>query len=273
MVENLYHFTTIESLISMLSDCSEKNPYITFWATHIRFLNDSSEYKYGLQLCMKYLQKYQEDFLPEGTGISLTPTERSIDTKSDSYVVSFAKVCDIAAMWAMYAKHGTGIALVFNKAKLKDIEDASKLTLSPCIYLTNEDELLTYRESLKKTYKVNYGKWEDDEMFVSREALRVTLSMHSTMRPFFSIIKNPSFEYENEERFICEDNKPPKYRFSNGHLCPYKEIRIPINALEGIVLGPTLTSDLDMAALQSYLVDKGLNELSKNISVSKVPYR
>lgn len=273
MVEHLYHFTTIESLIGMLSNYSEKNPYMTFWATHIRFLNDSSEYKYGLQLCMEYLQKYKEDFLPEGVGISLTSIERPIDTKSDSYVISFTNVCDIAAMWAMYAKNGAGIALVFNKAKLKALEDCSKLTMAPCIYPANEDELLTYRESLKETYKVNYNKWADNKQVVSRETLRVILSMHSTMRPFFSIIKNPSFKYENEERLICEDNKLPKYRFSNGHLCPYKEIRIPTNALQGVVLGPTLTSDLDKAALQSYLVDKGLKDLSNNISVSKVPYR
>lgn len=273
MEENLYHFTSVESLINMLSDYSEKNPYITFWATHIRFLNDSSEYEYGLQLCIGYLQKYKEDFIPKGIGLSLTSTERPIDTKSDSYVVSFTNVCDIAAMWAMYAKNGAGLALVFNKTKIKDIEDGLKLTLSPCIYPTNEDELFPFRESLKETYKVNYDKWANDEYVVLRETLRVILSMHSTMRPLFSIIKNPSFEYENEERLICEDNKPPKYRFSNGHLCPYKEIRIPINALQGIVLGPTLTSDLDKAALQSYLVDKGLKDLSKNVSVSKVPYR
>ena len=275
MKEKLYHFTSVEALMSMLSKYSAEHPYLTLWATHIKFLNDSSEYQYGLQICQKYANKYNQDFCEEGVGLSLSlsTTERPFDAKLDPYVISFSKVCDTASMWAMYSRNGTGIAISFNRDELKKQEVSFKKSLLPCLYLENEDQLLPYREVILNSFKLYYDGYSSDGNVCSQEALRRVLSIHNALQPFFPAIKHPAFEYEQEVRLVYREDEVPSYRLSNGHLCPYKEVQIPVDAIEGIILGPALTSKLDREALRMFLSDKGLIELSKNIVISQVPYR
>lgn len=78
MKELLYHFTSVESLVSMLNEYTPENPYLTFFATHISFMNDSSEYQYGREICLKFMQKYQKDFIPKSSKVSMTLTDRPI---------------------------------------------------------------------------------------------------------------------------------------------------------------------------------------------------
>ena len=273
MKELLYHFTSVESLVSMLKDYTPENPYLTFWATHISFMNDSSEYQYGREICLKFIQKYQLDFIAESTKVSLTLTDQPIQTKLDNYVISFSSVCDTASMWAMYAKNGSGIALVFNKENLTEILRDKTLSLSPCLYPMNEDSLSVYREDIKRTYYSNYEKLGDVDFGDLGDQMRILSAINFTLNPILPIIKHPAFEYEKEVRLIFSDGKSPQYRFSNGHLIPYKKVHIPVNAIQSIIVGPSLRTELDKVALKLYLQDKGLTNLSENISVSQVPYR
>lgn len=55
-----YHFTSCTSLYGMLKDYSMNNPYLTMWATHSSFMNDSSEYEYGRNKCMEVLRLYEK---------------------------------------------------------------------------------------------------------------------------------------------------------------------------------------------------------------------
>ena len=68
--EYKYHFTSCSGLYGMLKDYSMNNPYLTMWATHSAFMNDSSEYEYGKEMCMKVLKLYEER--------TKIPQERSI---------------------------------------------------------------------------------------------------------------------------------------------------------------------------------------------------
>lgn len=273
MKELLYHFTSLESLVSMLNEYTPENPYLTFFATHISFMNDSSEYQYGREICLKFMQKYQKDFIPKSSKVSLSLTDRPIQTKLDNYVISFSSVSDTASMWAMYAKNGSGIALVFNKENLSEIFQDKKLSLSPCLYPVNEDSLSVYLEDIKSAYNLNYEKLRDVDFGEFGDKMRILSAINLTLNPILPIIKHPAFEYEKEERLIFTDEKYPQYRFSNGHLIPYKKVYIPVSAIQEIILGPSVRTELDRVALKLYLQDKGLTNLSDNISISQVPYR
>ena len=66
MVE-LYHYTTGAGLLGMLKDYdAEKNPNLTIWATHYAYMNDPTEFEFGIEICLPLIKEIEEeDGVPE----------------------------------------------------------------------------------------------------------------------------------------------------------------------------------------------------------------
>ena len=86
-------------------------------------------------------------------------------------------------------------------------------------------------------------------------------------------IKHASFDYEAEWRLTKTGAAKPKFRCKNGVIVPYKEVIIPINVIEGFIIGPTANFEYIQKSLRLYLSAIGLNGLAQNIKQSTVPYR
>lgn len=103
----LYHYTNAQGLDGILRNHK-------FWATHHRFLNDSSELSYGISL---YNEIIEEKLLKEDNEIKkdfLRKTLNPIESYSgfiQSYVSCFCERDDLLNQWRVYAGLGAGYAI------------------------------------------------------------------------------------------------------------------------------------------------------------------
>ena len=86
-------------------------------------------------------------------------------------------------------------------------------------------------------------------------------------------IKKVDYEYEKEYRIISTDSidENIKYRTSQrGHVIPYKEIPIPVNTIQKVILGPCSDPIVNKSMLELKLRTKGLNI---PVEITKTKYR
>lgn len=144
MYEKLYHYTNWQGLCGILdSQC--------LWATHFKFLNDSSELKLFLQdilpsyLCCKVLENLNKldssklnQILERAKDMNLIgveavahhfvsdvsiPTMMDLEILRDTYITSFCQGSDddgLLSMWRSYGQDG-GYAIVFDREKISEL--------------------------------------------------------------------------------------------------------------------------------------------------------
>jgi len=274
--EYKYHFTSCAGLYGMLKDYSMDNPYLTMWATHSSFMNDSSEYEYGKEMCIKVLKLYEKQAkVPSDKSIFKLGKKRIEDflLNDAPFLISLTGNIESAAMWSMYSSGGSGIALKFDVATLQKhylLNGKNSIEPTSCIYCKKANDILTkhgaYIDLLYKTIWSFYNS-EDDDNFP--EVLLFDIA---------SQIKHNSFEYEDEHRIVVsKDNRKVLYRVRDNIIIPYVEVKVPIEALKGIIVGPTANYDYIKKSIEMYIEsldwDPMFQKLSINIQKSEVPYR
>jgi hypothetical protein len=274
--EYKYHFTSCAGLYGMLKDYSKDNPYLTMWATHSSFMNDSSEYEYGKEMCIKVLKLYEKQAkVPSDKSIFKLGKKRIEDflLNDAPFLISLTGNIESAAMWSMYSSGGSGIALKFDVATLQKhylLKGKNSIDPTSCIYCKKANDILTkhgaYIELLYKTIWSFYNSDDDDNF---PEVLLSDIA---------SQIKHNSFEYEDEHRIVVsKDNRKVLYRVRDDIVIPYVEVKIPIAALKGIIVGPTANYDYIKKSIEMYIEsldwDPRVQKLSINIQKSEVPYR
>ncbi len=135
--ELLYHYTTQRGLLGILHERC-------IWASHIRYLNDASEFKHGLQMVSQSILKIKIDPstiqskrigandpfpAPEIEGMLQTSANGILTMLDfiDVFVASFFgsegtenDAGDVLAQWRAYSGNGTGISIGFDKRLLSD---------------------------------------------------------------------------------------------------------------------------------------------------------
>lgn len=169
-MELLYHYTTVDVFDKMFVNYTSTNHFLTFWATHHRYMNDGSEFLFGFDALLLYLERIEEELkIPSQYQFHKVvnkypthiielfarykdePIER-IDSdgftlQNYSYIISFSQLKDNVPMWYIYGNKGHGISLGFDREILsKDIEykesqnEFSKyIELNKCIYFDNKN--------------------------------------------------------------------------------------------------------------------------------------
>lgn len=261
----------------MLKDYdSEKHPYLTMWATNASFLNDNSEYTFGQNVCWDAFGLYEamnnisdEKCIINGYGYrGITKKDKLNDIPC---IVSFSATKNNAFMWDMYSMNGNGVAIIFDGDQLKKIDD--RVSFSPCIYCTNEHDLVKYDEMMADMYEHYAHKMSftsSEKINPSIERIGRSWALLISMAP---CIKHSSYKYESEFRLIRRGSDCPKFRIRKDIIIPYKEIFIPIDAVKGFIIGPTADFDYIYSSLEIFLASKGLSELDSCIVKSEVPYR
>jgi Protein of unknown function (DUF2971) len=154
----LYHYTTQQGLLGILNNQC-------IWATHIRYLNDSSEYSHGLQIVRALVDEidFKIDLMPE---ISNEETTREMGNRVKTllrdallgasslpvFVASFFESNevgmssqkhdpgDVLEQWRAYSGGSAGFSIGFDRELLsKYVTDSGESDLSPmmatsCIY-------------------------------------------------------------------------------------------------------------------------------------------
>lgn len=263
----------------MLKDYDEEtHPYLTMWATNASFLNDSSEFSFGKEICKEAFQSYEQQMGIEESkciGYAFSNYDKFAVKKkinSTPCIISLSKTINNASMWAMYSADGSGIAIILDPIELKEIQYTF---LKPCFYCDNADSLLNeknYLEEIEDVYN-HFISLKIDGLPESDSELRKFCIASCIITELAPCIKHSAYQYENEFRLIVQGIDKPKFRVRKDIIIPYKEVLVPIKAVKGFVIGPTANYDYMFSSLETFLASKGLSSLDECIVKSEVPYR
>ena len=280
----LYHYTTMNTFYAMMehSLCYEGEDYhpkyLTMWATHYAHQNDPIECKLflnGLQKAVKnYTKKHNIVLSSEDEQLLYEPWYGM-----GIYTVSFSEQEDSLTMWRGYGQNGDGISLGFDFSKLpqppmsllvmnESIEDVPEIdnTIlrqkdrpSKCIYVKPND-LFIPKETISSTIDnllQKEKKWRDI----------IQIGIRDNYAPLF---KHYKYEQEKEWR-IVRRGVMPKYRIVNDRdMIPYLEVKISIDCLRRIVIGPCISSKENVMNIKKYLLTKFIDV---DVIESEIPYR
>ena len=213
----LYHYTSIEALYAIIDEIYNKygedkdaptELLFKLRATHASYLNDFSEGR----------------LLPEALKI-LGANEELLfiiqNTLGYPFVVSLSELGDDLNMWRCYANKGKGISLGIDRAELDNaVKEENDCRLDKCKYVTINELVKLFREK------------QAEKMIASKDIK----SLYQLLRELL-IYKDNSFRAEEEWR-IHDFNYETNYRIGNNLIIPYREIKIPVSAIQTITIGP-----------------------------------
>jgi Protein of unknown function (DUF2971) len=247
----LVHYTSLEGFRGILESSS-------IWATSIHHLNDSSEYRYTLDLLANHVFPKtpgtpEYDFAAQCRDHIGGPTAVTV------YIAAFSKHKDQLSQWRAYGG-GYGIALEFNSATLAMGAIAQGYRLEACVY-----ERATQIDTLKRIFDNAFNTTSPNLKAFGTQFLKVA--------PTF---KAQSFSEEAEWRLISLMPASGQLRFRTGKsmLVPYRSITLaqgPSSPIETVKIGPTPHADSAGIAVALMLAEHQLS--SKTIWLSDIPYR
>lgn len=286
-MDNIYHYTSIETLHNILKtyrDSKEKN-YLVFWASSIYALNDPLEMISAKDVIGRIIKGIEEELDVQQadristqfkeTEVYKTAYERTFARNGYIFVMSFSSNKDTLPMWSMYAKNGKGVCLCFDKkALLKHFEEdkESETRIIDVSYGLNKIEQSTL-DLLKATY-LHYLKELKQDTITDKESIKYCY-LYILLRQLAPMYKDCAYEYEGEQRLLCtkqRDDENIDFRVSSeGYIIPYRKIKIPIETLKRIVIGPTYDYELISSNLKFAMIIYGIKGVE--IEKSHVNYR
>ena len=289
----VFHYTSAGTLIGMFKNTSKDNAFVTFWASHISYMNDPQEKVYGTNKMLEVLKDVEDELLiPSGKRITELDREeldkfvfiRNTDKNSltNMYSISFSKSFDSLPMWGMYGQNGNGICLGFDLNKLQVfLESQGMDPLYKIKYGIGEEldspqkakeEMGAWKEYVKHVYEKSMHCIEQKHIF---NDFNIAINTYITLLNFIpGNIKHPAYKYEDEYRLYCRElGRKVFFRDRNGLLLPYVEVELPISALKIITLGPTADKKRQVMSVAKLLSEKDIDINSITFWASDIPYR
>lgn len=194
----LWHYTTINVFSEFMKDDS------CLYATHYKFLNDSSE---GIYI----LDRILRDIATDSKFGSYKKIFAEYIRKTDFYVTCFSKQADSLYQWRSYTPQSGGIAIAF---ALEDLEKTIKeendnwiakhpiqdfhrfrlVGLQKCKYQTADESYKKFIEAYNYFKGIAVDDYEADDIIFSALLNQVRITLLET--------KDPSFALEDEMRLI-----------------------------------------------------------------------
>lgn len=286
-VDMLYHYTDLNGMVGIVTNKS-------FWASHIKYMNDSKEYLHGINICNKIINENKEkctdaNFLQFLDALSklLTKEEHKV------FVVSFCPNGDLLSQWRGYGQNDRGVSLGF---KLEDLYSHTtqidnnyfipyKVIYDEQIQRSIIEEIIRIgRESIKRNM----------EKYPNLNSIPKDIANHiiETIRLYIPLFKNESFKEENEWRFIItyfEDidlKKDMQFRVRKTAILPYVELTLhkflhdneeiiqsPNIPLNQIIIGPSRDQQLIFDSIRFFLESNNFNNTKDMIKTSSIPFR
>jgi hypothetical protein len=167
----LYHYTSGPGLIGILESRS-------IWATNIRFLNDSTEYRFALSLVGRLIQE-RPNGIPSGFDRALNTVleERlKIDEQAEVYVSSFTENADQLSQWRAYCPPTGGYAVGFcSKSLIQPTRSNPDYFLAHCVYDPSSQEEL-------------FGELVEGFTLFAEDRVRSGLSQDRVFRESFKLL-------------------------------------------------------------------------------------
>jgi hypothetical protein len=283
----LYHYTSMQGLLSI----AEKG---RIWATHIRYLNDSSEIVTMWKAVLRRLEQRRECAKSTDEAHSISEIIKATDDRRslNEFVASFSEKGDDLSQWRAYCPAGAGFSIGFDSKALLSQWVADPDGGEPSFvgaqlfkvrYLdeTKEESVSELDSAIDSLVQLS-SKLEGPMGFTQ------PLSKQHLVVAWLSVIapsyKHAAFRDESEWRMVL--SKPhkqmPGQRFRTGKssVVPYIEVELNrdtnFNLLDDYMIrevrvGPTPSADLSVGAIEGLFSSKGHPEV--RVQKSAVPYR
>ena len=176
--------------------------------------------------------------------------QKIIDADGEVFIMAFSRSREATpngniSMWTTYGDTGKGVMLRFDYNKLKSyVKDYKNYKLSECSYINSTE------------VNNNAKEWRDKLESAGPDMLEQTMSdfIYSAHK-----YKEEHWNHEEEWRLMVRTTYY-KFRMGKYGITPYAEIRIPIECLTGITIGPLAEQELAERSLN--LLIKKVNEKS-----------
>lgn len=221
----VYHYTSLKTLISLIENIqiepSDKRHrvFINFWATSAFYLNDPNDYVYLHKDCMQGASEIGKSFARFNVG--------------SPFVISFSECADSIPMWMSYANEGNGVCLKLSTSNIKgSIKESQKQN----------------RELEVEFKKCCYDKpTPTDPLYsnVNKSSNLIVESNDIKQRLLIAAFyKSKDWEYEKEWRLLLGEHFVNNIHFrGDNNLIPYIEVFVPIDLLNGIIVGPKVSNE------------------------------
>jgi hypothetical protein len=228
------------------------------WATDIRYLNDSREFRCAIELATRHVEMERNSGAPERIQFAqkVLADLALLDTDGFRvYVISFSSQADQLSQWRGYCPPGAGLNLGFNSDDLVIVSKRQGFSLIPCLYAEDDQNRLV--SELISTAR-------NATTDVSPEKLFILL-----MVKWAAAIKDGGFGEENEWRLVSAQFKPlPLFRQGRSFIVPYIEMDLTnehtpsgfkMDCLDSVTVGPTPHPELSEMAASDVLDRYGVN--------------
>jgi hypothetical protein len=285
----LFHYTTQEGLLGILNNNQ-------IWATHIEYLNDSTELRYALKLARDELEKRHRQATEDKEKDKI---ECLLDELGSHRVLNISVSClteerDLLSQWRAYGGKGSGYSIGFNVSHLIKLANSNDYNLVKVEYDLEKQKQIISRfidESLVDDFNTNkYGPINervtvDGTPITMIYVQRVGGDFIKNLYSIAPCLKDPSFKEEREWRLISNiPSKDACFRINKAMLVPYKNLDLGDKCayLKSITVGPSLHMDLSVEAIKilmhKFSYDKeGIfnSHINQNVKIqeSKIPYR
>lgn len=246
----LYHYTSLDAFTSIIRNR-------TLWASHIKYLNDTSEQEILKGLAVLKLLAPAESYASGAAG----PLKSYFDGISlPTFIACFsADGGDRLSQWRAYGGN-SGICLKFRKDRLFEWSDdlLNRVQLKQVIYVPPNGDGLTGAAIDTIIRDLNGGGG-------------VMLNIHITA----ALFKHRAFAEEKEWRLITNPvDGIVKHRTRGSLLVPYVELSFGedlTELLSAVIVGPTNHKEQTAEAIKEFLKTNGFT--STEVRISETPYR
>jgi hypothetical protein len=291
---HLAHYTSVASMEKILQSNE-------LWFANPLYMNDHEEMRFGISQGLGIVTRSEEIMKacgsPDRFALFLESFENSYRRFADEHATDTYVFClsehrtddndGLLSMWRGYGGNGSGIALVIDAAKI-DRPDDSALILGRVHYGTAEARVRTLEGYARQVA----GLLTTDPLHNDHLGIPAT-ALFERIKLFALFTKHRGFEEEREWRIVYTPGRDSKQvlkgqlGYSIGAHGIEPRLRFKVAPTEGvtagdlslekitdrIILGPTTSSPLALAAFHRLLEAANHASLKNRVRVSGIPYR
>lgn len=260
--DTLYHYTDTEGLLGIVRDRC-------IWATHARYLNDSSELDYVEEVLARCASRLVGQFSSgpaQRLAMSLADRSYGIDFLGSIFVSSFSEEPDVLSQWRAYSGDGGGYAIGLDTSAVprhRDFDWLSSSLVGVLYEAKKQDEVIEpyLSDALTLIHRAAADRPELDLPLI----LQFRSSFDTFLARLLPALKNPGFREEREWRVVAlgygeSFGSPVEFRSTRLGLTPFVELqweeRIP-PPITDLVLGPTFNTEVAKQAAKEFLLSHG----------------
>ncbi|WP_421205984.1 DUF2971 domain-containing protein [Aeromonas sp. 601027] len=259
----LFHYTNTTGLIGILESSR-------IWATHFSYLNDASEFSYGISLLEEIvntkIQSTQDPIIVSFLKRTLDRV-KNLNGSLEYYISCFCARDDLLSQWRGYTDAGGGFAIGFYATSFdipKPARDASNNFMVRKVIYEDTEQRRLLEEVIDKTIAVlldiTNGFTQDN---AHGSIIACCKFASDEVAEYLTYFKHPVFEAEHEWRLLHMPHDDTGIKFRNGpygitpYVCldlrPMAGVHTSILPIESVRHGPTTNAKNTQYSLRKLL--------------------